>query len=178
MSTLSSLKLATPIQTTADDVVISGHGGLAYDVQQTLVPVGFELWVMGPPGSAISENLGRMLESGAVINKLGICMTTGATGQPIVAEDNAWIQAQPKIYAAGGMAPDYTVGPPDQGLVIQESPARIIGVVMDTRLSELWPRLQMYAVDNETIRVFWAACSSIYGTGKALAAEALVDGMT
>ena len=37
----------------------------------------------------------------------------------------------------------------------------IIGVEADTHLSDLWQRVTPFIKPNETVRVIWAACSTI-----------------
>ena len=47
-------KLKHPIQTTGLDVIFSGHGTFEY-TGETIVPEGFEFWVLAPPGATIAD---------------------------------------------------------------------------------------------------------------------------
>jgi hypothetical protein len=149
---LSVGSLARPIQATRDDVVISGHGAYTFS-GETIVPQGFELWVLGPPGSSISDALGGALEAGERIRTL-------ALRSPRTQE---WIPVTPTLYRAGERAPDYVLHPP-RGLVLQPGVPHLIGIEgHDQRLSDLWSRIRPLARPGKTVRVFWAACSAIQG---------------
>lgn len=139
------------LATTGTDVVISGHGSYEFN-GETQVPAGFELWVMAPPGGSISDPLGGALEHGDTITKIAVASQQSAT-----------LNAVPITkYAAGKAAPNYVLHAP-RNLNLRPGGPHVIGVEENTKLSDLWTRVQTFARPQQTTRVFWAACSAIAG---------------
>ncbi|MGZ5006496.1 MAG: putative adhesin [Methylobacter sp.] len=143
--------LGSPIQTTGDDVIFSGHGAYQFD-GETTVPAGVEFWLLSPPGASIADSTGQALEDMTKINKLGI----KNVGSDIL------INNTPIVYRAGSSAPDYILQAP-RGIVIKPGGPHILGVESDTKLSDLWARVQPFIKPGQTIRCYWAACTALTG---------------
>lgn len=144
-------ELSKAIITKEGDVIVSGHGSYS-GVGETTVPPGVELWVMGPPGSCITDALGGALEKGVKIKKLAI--KSKKTGE--------FIAVEPIVYKAGSKAPDYELHSP-RGLHLQPGKPHVIGTEGAVRLSALWARIVPLANKSGTTRVFWAACAAMTG---------------
>lgn len=143
--------LASPIQTTGDDVIFSGHGAYRYD-GETTVPAGVEFWLLAPPGASIADSTGQALEDMKKISMLGIKKTG----------DDILINNTPIVYSAGSLVPNYVLQAP-RGIVIKPGGPHILGVESDTKLSDLWIRVQPFIKSGKTIRCYWAACTAITG---------------
>ena len=151
------------IQTTKNDVVFSGHGAVLPEAGRvTRVPNGVEFYMFGPPGITITDALGQKLEGGIAISRLFI--TSPRTGSPS--------PLQPTIVTeASGAIPNLRLSAPRQ-LAIggQGVVPHIIGVEAETDLTTLWQRLTPFRKQGQTLRVFWAACTSMGQT------DPVVDG--
>lgn len=143
--------LSPPLTTTPDDVILSGHGAFKFH-GETPVPQGFEFWQLAPLGASIADSLGQSLESMKEIVKLGL-KNRGSTNL---------ITMFPIIYGAGEMAPNLILQAP-RGIIIKPGGPHVIGVEIDTPLSDLWVRVEPFRKEGEVVRVFWAACSVILG---------------
>ena len=144
--------LAKPIQTTMNDVILSGHGALPLAPAFTNVPPGVEFIVIPPVGSSMSDVLGQALENCTLISYLGL-KNTGS---------NVLIPVQPNIYTAGSTVPDYVLSFPN-GLKLDPNGPHLLGVTANTTLSNLWLRVTPFIQPGKTIRVYWAACTAITG---------------
>lgn len=146
-------KLVPPIQTTEDDVVLSGHGSLSLNEQgETLVPEGVELWLLSPPGASIADATGQALENTTLITKLGM----KSPGNDVLSNTT------PIRYTQGQSVPDYTLHPP-RGIVLKPGGPHLLGVEQATPLSALWPRVVVFVKPGRTTKVWWAACTAIDG---------------
>lgn len=143
--------LEHPLQTTPQDVILSGHGALK-KVGMTLVPLGVELWVLAPPGASIADSTGQALENMTKITKLGLKIPNSVM----------LITDTPVVYTAGQQVPDYTLQAP-RGIHINPLGPHVIGVEKDTLLSELWIRVAPFIRAGKTLRCFWAACTAMDG---------------
>ena len=143
--------LQKPIQTASADVVLAGHGSYEHK-GETKVPAGVELWIMGPPGSALAVPTGAALWHGEKITKLAILSKKTKELSP----------HQPVIYKAGQKAPNYTLHSPI-GVDIRPGGPHVLGVEGHQTLDALWPRLKPFLKTGKTVRVFWAACTAVKG---------------
>ncbi|MGC6536102.1 MAG: putative adhesin [Candidatus Puniceispirillaceae bacterium] len=141
-------------QTTSDDVVLSGHGAtLPQNARTTKVPNGVEFITFGPPGSSITDQLGQMLEGGIYISNLFV--TSPETNERSPLTPSAFT-------AASGDIPNLLLsGPRDIEIAGMGAVPHIIGVEADTHLGNLWQRVKPFIKPNRTVRVIWAACSSL-----------------
>lgn len=139
------------IQATKNDVVLSGHGAVQIGQGETVVPAGFELVVLAPPGASITDRLGGMVERGEKIK--GLKLSTAASG---------WMKFEPLVFKAGRSCPDYVLAPP-LGLALRPGVPHMLGVATPTLLSDLWQRVMTFRRIGKTTRVFWCACASIRG---------------
>ena len=141
-------------QTTSNDVVLSGHGAtLPQNVRTTRVPNGVEFITFGPPGSSITDRLGQMLEGGTYISNLFVTSPRTNERSPLT----------PSIFTpASGNIPNLLLSGP-RGIQVAGMGAvpHIIGVEAKTHLNDLWARITPFIKPNKTVRVIWAACSSI-----------------
>ena len=144
-------KIKPPLQTAPDDVIFSGHGSFEFN-GETAVPLGVEFWVLAPLGASIADSLGQSLENMDRIEKLGL-KNPGS---------NDLINITPTIYESGSTVPNYILHAP-RGIIIRPGGPHIIGVETPTPLENLWARLDPFIKEDETIRVFWAACTAIRG---------------
>jgi hypothetical protein len=144
-------QLQPPLQTTGSDVILSGHGALN-GTGETNVPAQVELWVLAPPGASIADETGQALENMTKLTQLGI-------KNP---DSDVLVNDTPVVYKAGQRAPDYILSPP-RGIHIDPQGPHVIGVEKNTRLSELWVRVQPFVKPGQTLRVFWAACTAMKG---------------
>jgi hypothetical protein len=144
-------QLNPPIQTTGEDVILSGHGALVGG-GATVVPAGVEFWVLAPPGASIADETGQALENTLKLTQLGI-------KNP---HSEILVNNTPNFYKTGAEVPDYTLYPP-RGIVIDPNGPHVIGVEKETLLSELWERVQPFIKPGKTIRVYWAACTAMAG---------------
>ena len=152
--------LAVPVQTTANDVIFSGHGKLATTATTTVVPAGIELWLLCPPGGELSNAAGQALENMTALRKLGLLPApTKAIPNPTVLSPMLPIR-----YAAGKTAPNYTLQPPNNLVLAPQGP-HLLGVTTDTLLSDLWVRAQVFVRAGTTVRCFWAACTVLQEQG-------------
>lgn len=143
--------LSMPIQTTGNDVVLSGHG--LYDLSgETIIPAGVELWVLAPPGSLLSDATGGALEHMDRITKLAVVSPKTKALSPVT----------PTRYAAGSKAPNYTLTAP-RGLDVRPNGPHILGVESRTYLDALWARVQVFVKPGAKVRVFWACCAELKG---------------
>ncbi|QJE01949.1 hypothetical protein HH212_19590 [Massilia forsythiae] len=138
-----------PIQTTGLDVIFSGHGTFEY-TGETIVPEGFEFWVLAPPGATIADATGQALENRDLISMLGIKNPSS----------NVLVSDTPVHYAAGEKAPNYLLHPP-RGIHLKPGGPHIIGVESPTSLSALWQRAEPFRIEGGIVRCFWAACTAI-----------------
>jgi hypothetical protein len=143
--------LAKPIQTSATDVVCSGHGAFTFK-GETTVPAGVEFCVLAPPGASLADSAGQAIESGARITKVGL----KNQGSDVL------INNTPIIKTAGQQVPNYILQAPD-GIIIKPGVAHLIVVGQDTTLEILWPRILAFAKPGVTLRCFWAACTVLDG---------------
>jgi hypothetical protein len=139
------------IQATKNDVVLSGHGSVEIGGGETVVPGGFELVVLAPPGASISDRLGGMIERGEKVKQFKL--PTGASGA---------IDFKPVVYKAGQKAPNYVLHPP-RGLVLKPGVPHMIGVEAETSLEELWKRVKVFSRPGKVTKVFWCACAAMDG---------------
>ncbi len=144
-------KLKPPIQTTSDDVVLSGHGAFRFD-GETIVPDGFECWLLAPLGAGIADSLGQAIESKTKITKLGL-KNVGSTDL---------ITVNPIVYGAGEAMPNLVLQPP-RDIVIKPGGPHVIGVEETTPLADLWQRVIPFRKTGKVVSVYWAACSVIAG---------------
>ena len=146
-------KLGETIQTTGEDVMLSGHGSYDSRHGETQVPEGVEFRVVAPLGASIADSLGQALEDMQPINYLGLKNpgSNDLISVPAVT-----------VYRAGSMAPDYTLHAP-RGIVIKPGGPHVLGVEADTQLSALWIRVAPFLKPGKTVRVYWAACTAIDG---------------
>jgi len=147
--------LKDPIQTTVNDLVLSGHGKLDLANGETTVPENIECVFLVPPGAAIMDSTGQALESMTKIVKLGI-------KNP---DSDVLITNTPVRYSAGKKAPNYTLYPPE-GLVLGSDGPRLIVVNEARTLHELWELIKPLRTEGKTLRCFWSACTSISGGEK------------
>jgi hypothetical protein len=143
--------LKPALQTTINDVILSGHGALT-NIGVTTVPANMELWVLAPPGASIADATGQALENMTKITRLGI----KNPGNDVLITDT------PIVYTAGKEVPDYVLQAP-RGIVINPAGPHVIGVEKDTNLSALWVRVAPFIKQGMTVRVFWAACTAMAG---------------
>lgn len=142
-----------PIQTTKDDVVFSGHGiSRLANKRVTRVPEGVEFHLIAPPGASISDPLGHALEIGEYIKTLYL--------QSHITEEYS-----PHEYSTytskSGDVPNLVLFPPRDLDIFGNIVPHLIGVEEPTNLHDLWARIHKFIVRNQTIRVFWAACSAL-----------------
>ena len=136
------------IQTTKDDVVLSGHGSSLPEAGRvTRVPEGVEFYMMGPPGTTITDDLGQKLEGGIYISSLYISSPITKTKSSI----------KPTIVtSASGSIPNLALSAPrklkigGKGVV-----PHIIGVEEKTHLHDLWARVRPFIKPGKTLRVYW-----------------------
>lgn len=143
--------LKTPIQTTGDDVIFSGHGEYKFG-GETTVPQGVELWLLAPPAASIADSTGQALENMSKISMLGLKNQ----------HSDVLITVTPSLYQAGQKVPDYVLQAPD-GIHLKPGGPHLVGVLKDTNLSDLWQRLTPFHKKGKVIRCFWAACTAIDG---------------
>ena len=141
-------------QTTADDVILSGHGAtLPQDQRMTTVPDGVEFIMFGPPDSSITDQLGQMLEGGVYISDLFVTSPKTGDRSPLTPT---------VLTAASGNIPNLLLsGPRDIEVAGMGAVPHIIGVEADTHLDDLWRRVRPFIKQNKILRVIWAACSSL-----------------
>jgi hypothetical protein len=146
--------LNPPLQTTVHDAIFSGHGTLspAPPTGTTTVPPNVEIWFLSPPAASIDDAAGQALENMALIKQLGI-KNPGS---------DQLITVTPIRYTAGHQVPNYTLQAPT-GIVLKPGGPHLLGVVVDTTLSDLWARLAPLVKPGVTLRCFWAACTSVAG---------------
>ncbi|GEM_PF-6902870 len=143
--------LSAPLQTTGNDVILSGHG--KYDLRgETTVPAGIELWVLAPPGSLLSDATGGALEHMDRITKLAVVSPKTKGLSPVA----------PTRYAAGSKAPNYMISAP-RGLDLRPGGPHILGVEANTYLDALWTRVAPFVKQDRITRVFWACCTELKG---------------
>ena len=149
-------QLDTPLQTTGDDVIFSGHGALVLlgKKTETAVPKGIELWLLAPPAASIADASGQALESMQKITRIGIQNAPGEALSTML----------PIRYKAGEMAPNYVLQAPD-GITLKPKGPHVLGVTADTELANLWDRVTPFIKPDKTVRCFWAACTAIDGAG-------------
>lgn len=142
------------IQTTADDVVFSGHGNTLPEAGQvTRVPYGMELILLGPPGSQITDHLGQLLEGGVPIYRLFIKSRMTGEASTVIHTVHT---------AETGSVPNLVLNPPrDLNIGGLGVVPHVIGVETPTSMHDLWPRARTFMKPGRTLRVFWAACHSI-----------------
>ena len=139
-------------QTTKDDVIFSGHG--ATDLgrgHETRVPEGVELYMFGPPGTALADHVQRMLEGGVLIRRLYLI-------SPKTKEKST---IEPAVFTSrSGAIPDLILGDSHNTKIGQKGVVpHIIGVDHPTRLHDMWSLLTPFIKPGRTLRVMWAACS-------------------
>ena len=144
-------QLQPPLQTTGDDVILSGHGGLT-NTNTTRVPAFVELWLLAPPGASVADETAQALENMTKLTQLGL----KNPNSDVLVNDTLI------VYTAGKDVPDYTLTAP-RGIIIDPQGPHVIGVEQNTRLSELWVRVQPFVKPGKTLRVFWAACTAMAG---------------
>lgn len=142
--------LAKPIQTTAADVVLAGHGTYEYK-GETVVPAGAELWVLVPPGGALAEATGQALWGGKKITKLAVVSKKTKEASPV----------QPVVYKAGAKAPNYTLHPYARIAPSAGGPKVVQADGKSTTLDALWAQVKPHLQAGKTTRVFWAACTKL-----------------
>lgn len=139
------------IQATAKDVVFSGHGKVVLN-GETMVPAGFKLVLLSPPGASISDDLGGKLESGAKINGLEIVSPKTHSKSP----------TQTIVYNAGESAPNLVLQNPDK-LKLKPGVPHMIGTFENIELNHLWQRAEQFLEPGKTITCYWAACTALSG---------------
>ena len=141
-------------QSTKDDVVFAGHGAtLLGQGHETRVPEDVEFYIFGPPGTALADHVQRMLEGGVSIRRLYMLSPkTGATST-----------IKPTVYThKSGPIPDLILGDSHKIKLGQKGVVpHIIGVDHPTRLHDMWPLLTPFKRSGRTLRVMWAACSTM-----------------
>lgn len=143
--------LEQPIQTTGEDVILSGHGAYTFN-GETTVPDGIEFHTLAVPAASIADATGQMLESMQKITMLGITTGTPGTLATMV----------PTVYSAGAKVPNYVLQAPNDLRLTPNGP-HLLGVTEDTLLSALWQRVIPFVKAGKTVRCFWAACSAVDG---------------
>jgi hypothetical protein len=139
------------IQAKANDVVFSGHGKVVLE-GETIIPTGFKLVLLSPPGASISDDLGGKLENGKVIDGLKIVSPKTGEKSP----------TQIITYDAGDSAPNLILQNPSN-LELQPGIPHMIGTFEDIQLSELWLRVKKFAKPGKIITCYWAACTVLKG---------------
>ena len=141
-------------QTTADDIIFSGHGVTIPEAGRvTRVPYNVEFYMFGPPGTCLSDNLGQLLEGGVFIHDLFIESHKTDSKVPL----------KPTILTFDyGSIPNLILHPPrDLNIGGMGVVPHLIGVEEPTHLQDLWQRLKPFQKPNKTLRVIWAACGSM-----------------
>lgn len=139
------------IQATANDVVFSGHGKVIAE-GETIIPQGFKLVLLSPPGASISDDLGGKLENGKKIS--GLKVVSPKTG------DKSPTQAI--TYNAGDSAPNLILQNPSN-LKLRPGVPHMIGSFENINLSDLWQRVEKFSSPTKVVTCYWAACTVLRG---------------
>lgn len=143
-----------PIQTTALDVVVSGHGSVDLnDNGTTRVPVGAEFILLAPPGATITDHLGGKLEKGEYIDQLYLSNASGSV-----------IHHEPSRYNQRQVIPNLVLHPP-RDLNLGSGVPHMMGVEAVTPIRDLFPRLEPFRSEalkhGQVLKVYFAACSAL-----------------
>jgi hypothetical protein len=176
-----------PIRTTANDVILVGHGSYQGGAVNFQLPAHVELHLLQPVGAAMTDGPVKALVGQRPIDRL-ILWQTGTGADRF---DDLPKRGIPTVYSGPTQVPDLVLH--DLGdlktlvqSAIAKGPNHVIMVTKDTRLSQVMvmPDIQKLiaaaGAAGSRLRVFWAACAvqsetdhgipSVYCNGLAIAA--------
>lgn len=154
-----------PITTTPNDVIFVGHGTYQGGAQNFTVPVGVDLWMLQPVGSAITDGPVTALVGNTAIDRLIVRQPNGEC-------DDFHALGLPQVIHGGQQAPNLILHDlADLKQLVQNAtpkgPNHVITVTQDTNLQTLLARpdvqklIQAHVASHTVLRVFWAACTHL-----------------